>query len=28
MKILTITHSVIIRYLSELCDGLLLIWSI
>lgn len=27
-KIVRITHAVAIRYLSELCDGLLLIWSI
>ena len=27
-KVVRITHAVAIRYLSELCDGLLLIWSI
>lgn len=28
MSVLTIVHAVFIRYLSELCDGLLLIWAI
>ena len=28
MKTITIIHAVLIRYLSELCDGLLLIWAI
>lgn len=28
MKAITIPHAVLIRYFSELCDGLLLIWSI